>query len=311
MKKKARSSKSKKSNRTSSVRPPDVTASASTRGVATSAKIDSTPPSAPTLAAMEVAPRLMDPDEISIPPAVPVVDLDDNFFSAPRSIHTLGAAAHHDEDEPDPISHKMTPHVRARRERFSKYVKATVAVAAAVCAMAMIRSSVGGAHKDSDPTPVAAAEPRATPVAARESAPEPPKAAAPAIPVDVPPVAEIAAPVEAKADAKAPSTVETHAPAEPAKATPAVATPTDPSSTKTALEEKRASRTMLERGKIAAAIEAGERAVALDATDGESWLLLGAAYQEKGRTADARKAFTSCIKEGKKGPIGECRAMLR
>ena len=73
----------------------------------------------------------------------------------------------------------------------------------------------------------------------------------------------------------------------------------------------RIARQALESGRTGVAIEAGERSVALDPTDGETWLLLGAAYQEKGRAADARKAFTSCIKEGKKGPIGECRAMLR
>ena len=51
--------------------------------------------------------------------------------------------------------------------------------------------------------------------------------------------------------------------------------------------------------------------MALDPTDGEAWLLLGAAYQEKGLNAEARRAFTSCLKEGKRGPMGECRAMLR
>jgi hypothetical protein len=27
--------------------------------------------------------------------------------------------------------------------------------------------------------------------------------------------------------------------------------------------------------------------------------------------AEARRAYTACTKEGKRGPIGECRAMLR
>jgi hypothetical protein len=302
MKKKARSGKSKKSNRptgsatrTQSVRP------------ATSA---SEPPSAPTLAALEVAPRALEPDEISIPPAV---DLDDSFFHAART-STSGASAgepqhvHADEDDREPVSQKMTARVRARRKHLSKYVKGTVAVAAAVCAMAMIRASIGGAHKDADPTPVANAEQRAVVVPAVE-APAPPVAAAAPVPVDVPPPPAEAQPqpppaepvVEAKAaDVKA-------ADVKPADVKPAAGT----GSTKSALEEKRTSRAMLERGKIGAAIESGERAIALDPTDGEAWLILGAAYQEKGRPADARRAFTSCIKEGKKGPIGECRAMLR
>ena len=40
-------------------------------------------------------------------------------------------------------------------------------------------------------------------------------------------------------------------------------------------------------------------------------LILGAAYQEKGKTAEARRAFSACVKQGKKGAIGECGAMLR
>jgi len=59
------------------------------------------------------------------------------------------------------------------------------------------------------------------------------------------------------------------------------------------------------------AVDAGEKSVALDPTDGEAWLMLGAAYQSMGKTAEARRSFSSCVAEGKKGPIGECRAMLR
>jgi cytochrome c-type biogenesis protein CcmH/NrfG len=63
--------------------------------------------------------------------------------------------------------------------------------------------------------------------------------------------------------------------------------------------------------KAADAIAAGERSVALDPTDGEAWLILGAAYQDRGNMADARRAYMACTKEGTRGPIGECRAMLR
>ena len=49
----------------------------------------------------------------------------------------------------------------------------------------------------------------------------------------------------------------------------------------------------------------------LDATDAEAWLILGAAYQEKGNIAEARRAYASCVKEGKTGPRTECAKMLR
>jgi Flp pilus assembly protein TadD len=100
------------------------------------------------------------------------------------------------------------------------------------------------------------------------------------------------------------------APSESAAPTESAATaPGAP--TGNAKEEKAKARTFLERRKLAEAIEAGERSVALDPTDAEAWLILGAAYQEKGKNAEARRAYASCVKEGKNGPRNECMNMLR
>jgi Flp pilus assembly protein TadD len=76
-------------------------------------------------------------------------------------------------------------------------------------------------------------------------------------------------------------------------------------------KEKTAARIALERGRLGVAIEAGERSVALDASDGEAWLILGAAYQEKGNAKDARRCYRACVEQAKRGPRGECAAMLR
>jgi hypothetical protein len=46
----------------------------------------------------------------------------------------------------------------------------------------------------------------------------------------------------------------------------------------------------LEHGNWNAAITAAERSVRLDATDGEAWLILGGAYQERGSDRAARHA---------------------
>jgi Flp pilus assembly protein TadD len=78
-----------------------------------------------------------------------------------------------------------------------------------------------------------------------------------------------------------------------------------------AKKEKALCRVALERGRLTEAVEAGERAVALDPTDGEAWLILGAAYQSKGNSKDARRCYKSCVQEGKRGPRNECAAMLR
>ena len=65
--------------------------------------------------------------------------------------------------------------------------------------------------------------------------------------------------------------------------------------------------------KLAHKIEDGliGQADLLDPADGEAWLMLGAAYQSMGKNAEARRTFSSCAAEAKRGPINECRAMLR
>ncbi|MBS2018450.1 MAG: hypothetical protein JST00_36635 [Deltaproteobacteria bacterium] len=233
--------------------------------------------------------------EGDLAPAPHVIDEDDDWGDSPRS---------------QKAKQKASPEAIARRAKFSRYVSIAVAGAAVVCIAAFARSlAFPGARATAKlSAPVAAVAPPAV------------KAAEPAVvaPAPVPsPAAEakVAAspkPEEAKpADAPKPEeakAADTTAKVEEAKADapkPAVA------SDKTALEEKVVSRRALERGKLNDAIEAGERSVALDATDGEAWLLLGAAYQEKGNMKDARRCYAACLKEGKRGPVNECRAMLR
>ena len=114
-------------------------------------------------------------------------------------------------------------------------------------------------------------------------------------------------PVVAAEPANAPAPAVT---AEPANANATPETTPDVAAGD-AKEAKAKARSSLEKRKIADAIEAGERSVKLDPTDGEAWLILGAAYQEKGNIAEARRAYSSCVKEGKTGPRTECAKMLR
>ena len=80
---------------------------------------------------------------------------------------------------------------------------------------------------------------------------------------------------------------------------------------RTPLEEKNACRKALERGKVDLAIEAGARSVAGDPTDAEAWLLLGSAYQDKGKWTDAVRVYRMCVRAAKRGPVHECAAMLK
>ena len=242
-------------------------------------------------------------------------ELDDSFFAdgenaareeaerSHRSIPPELALEPEEEDENDPRSHKMTPAVRERRARLAKYVKGAVAVSAVVCMAALIRVAVVGGHHD-EAAAVAKVGAAVVPVL-QAAAPHPATVDRVPPPVAVAPVA-----LAPKQPEPAPAVV---APPVPVAAQPVaeVAPAVSEAPTKTALEEKKDSRRALERGNAKLAIEAGERAVALDPTDGDAWLILGAAYQEKGKGAEANRCFSSCMKQGKKGAIGECRAMLR
>lgn len=263
---------------------------------------DANAPKAETSAASRA-----DDGESSIPP---VVDLDEQFFSErlPKVAHAdfhgddLALDAAHDPK----LAHKMSPAVRARRERFAGYVKIAVGVCGAVVLAAAFRVA-GGNSRDVEPVNVASAMTQT-----EADATEARRATAPVTAEPAAPRAVVVVPTRVEASQPVPESVAAAAPLAPsAVAAASVADPVGDAPAKRAADEKKNARTALERGQSKKAVEAGERAVALDPTDGESWLLLGAAYQEIGKPGDARRCFTSCVKEGKKGPIGECRAMLR
>ena len=78
-----------------------------------------------------------------------------------------------------------------------------------------------------------------------------------------------------------------------------------------AAEKKNASQQALEHGKVGLSIELGERAVELDPTDADGWLILGAAYMQRGDNKNARRCFTSCVEKATTGQRKECAAMMR
>ena len=263
-------------------------------------------------------------DETSVPP---VGDLEHEEFFSEADVSRHLAAESVDATEaltvPDKMKRKAEPAVVERRARFARYVKWAVAGATIVCLVAVARTSMTS-KAPSPPAPVPAAQPASVPEQAAPKAAEP--AASPA--ATAAPTTENTA-SEATTAASATETAATETAATESSATESSATEssaTESSATETAAtsaessaapvtgdakEEKQKARRLLERRKVAEAIEAGERAVALDPTDGEAWLILGAAYQEKGNIAAARRAYAACLKEGKTGPRHECAKMLR
>jgi hypothetical protein len=153
--------------------------------------------------------------------------------------------------------------------------------------------------RPSEPTaaaaPAEAPAPAAQPQPAANPAPPQVQPAAPA-----PPASQAVAAI-APTTAAAGTATGAGATAVPAAAIPASAS---------AAREKEHSRSALERSSLAESIGAGERSVALDASDAEAWLILGAAYQAKGDSRNAARCFKSCTDRSTHGPRGECAAML-
>jgi Flp pilus assembly protein TadD len=265
----------------------------------------SEPPAQPetplAFSAQEPSPVL--PEDSSFPP----VDLDSHFFDPKPEVDD-----HHERDPRMVL--KLGPEAARRRAQFQKYVKIAIGAAAVLCLAALVKGAVARNHDEPTthrtsaafvtPPPAPAAQPAETVAAAPEQAPAPAEQPAVAEPQAAAPV-----PTETAAAAPTPAPTEQAAPtAEPAPTSTdsAEAPAPDP---KEAAKAKRASQAALERGKLADAIESGERSVALDPTDAEAWLILGAAYQEKGDHKNARRSFKSCLEQGKRGPKWECAQM--
>lgn len=70
-------------------------------------------------------------------------------------------------------------------------------------------------------------------------------------------------------------------------------------------------RRLLAAGRLPAAIEAARFVLTKDATDAETYLLLGAALQDTGRWAESTAVFNRCAQDAKRGPVDECRALAR
>ena len=207
-----------------------------------------------------------------------------------RKLHVMSSALPLD----DAISRRRAQIAGAqhRRRKLAKYVIGVVSGSLALCLAAAAKIAFV------DHRPAAALAPPPSEAIARPAEPEPAasSASAPAEPAGAPTVSVVTA------DAPAASV-------QPAAADHAAKGQTSP--TQDAVRLREASRAALERGSLKSSIEAGESSVAIDPSDSEAWLVLGAAYQQMGSLEQARRCFRSCLEKGKGGSRGECAAMLR
>lgn len=277
--------------------------------------------------------------------AAPVDGIADRFFDSAPQLHTPEPPFAVETVEPRVAIDSAT--VRARRRYLMRYVAGAVSVASLIGLAAIVRlttardaSAADGfaSHRSSNATSNAASVsdlPRAEVAPMASAVAMEPSAAIDVVPPVVAPPSESATEVVAALAPAAPASgtasedvaaVAPPAPAatevEPSEATPSPAVDA-PSAAETraarepgseshgAAEAKRESQRDLERGRFTKSIAAGERSVSLDPTDADAWLVLGAAYQAKGRFAEARRCFVTCSHRAKRGARSECRALLR
>ncbi len=180
----------------------------------------------------------------------------------------------------------------ARRRTFSRHVMVVVALSAVLCIVGFMRSATSASAASGASAHAADAQRAANVVSLT-----PFVVASAAAPLPSPPASP---PAEPAAETAAPAATETAAAAAPGDA-PAQLSPVE------ARAAREDARRALDRGAIAAAIAAATSSVELDPTDADAWLLLGAAYQVAGKSAEARHAFASCSKLAKRGDVSECR----
>jgi hypothetical protein len=220
-------------------------------------------------------------EEETIPPAgdLAVVEpVAEQFFSEGDISRHASADDDLDSIVNEKAQRKSDPAVVQRRAKLAKYVTWAVGVSAALCLIAVVRTTFSSSSKT-----ITSANAASVKTEMAVKAPPPPPVA-PAVKAAEPAAAAIAAPVE------------------PVKAV----------ITGDVKEEKAKVKAALDKNKLADAIEAGERAVAIEETDSEAWLLLGAAYHAKGQLKDAQRAYHSCVEKGTKDKFQrECKLFAR
>jgi len=284
--------------------------------------------SGPTLTAkgeLEVAKDFaQDEDDTSIPP----VDVEaEQFFadgdSRASMPHLWGAdAGHEDLDEHEPNAEhvrRASPEVLARRARLRKVTQRVVAAFAVIALVGLGKAALTRAPSADLPLSSVAHAAAALPAQeqkAAAAAPQPQEAPQAPVVAAVPPPAPVAdttpAPQPTKAEepaaAAAPANAEAAKPAADPAPVAAAADPAAPAPSTDPKADKRAAQKAIDRGDNKGAIEAGERAIAAD-PDAETYLIVGAAYQQIGQNGKAHKVFSECVSKATHGPRGECAAL--
>jgi hypothetical protein len=240
-----------------------------------------------------LTPMLLDLDEDT-----PTRDeLASRFFAKPEGAAPAPLPV---EDAAREVARFQSPAFKARQRYLMRYVAGAVAFSGAICLAAFFR--VAAASPDTSPHAAHASQAVAAhdSLAPAELPATPSQPAVAAAPLPPPPPAPIAQEAPPAAPVIAAPTAASPAPQAVASDGPA------------ARESKDVAMHALEHGNWNGAIAAAERSVRLDPTDGEAWLILGGAYQERGSDRAAHRAFVSCSQNAKPGHArSECASLAR
>ncbi len=232
--------------------------------------------------------------------------------------HGTGACAVEAEQAPVAARVQATPEAMARRRYLMRYVWAAVGISSVICAAAAARvgmapRSIASVMRKGPPPStevVASPAPVNTAPAPVNAAAAPANATAAAAPATA--TAESASNTSVTAE-KAPSTPPSSdlQPAAPQDESISARQDTPKHDAAAARHEKQVSQRALERGDLSGAIAAGERSLSFDPADAEAWLIVGAAYMQRGSSIEARRSFARCVQLSTRGPREECAALMR
>lgn len=199
---------------------------------------------------------------------------------------------------------------RERGRRFVRYVAACVGVCLVVCVVALVARR--GAQHDEDASGARSLVPNAASGAGEASA----SASSSSAPGAVEGLDESAPAPGALSAASSVASGELREAPDPSATAAADASSSEPSSEPTAdpavaRAAREQARRKLAAGDLVSAVAAASASIEADPTDAEAWLILGAAQVDQGLGAEARQTFQSCAARARRGPVAECRAMLR
>ena len=219
--------------------------------------------------------------------------------SLPPMVDTHGD--HEDHDEAGAV-HTLSPATIARQARLRRVVAGVVAFAG-VITLAVVGKTLAASKQPATSVPMKppVTQEAKVDVKPEVKAPPVPEKPAEAIPVAAPTASASAAVSAEVAKAEPAPTADPKAVEDPKKVEA-----TGGGDAKALTKE---AESFLNRGNRKEAMVKAREAIAADPSQALPYLLLGSALQDSGKWKDGIEAYSECVRNATKGPVGDCRQM--